>query len=265
MRSTVDCLAVTGGEVSPWLVIVALICISGGAATLLASRRTSSRHTTASAFVVLALGLGAALSLAGSPPASASQSDCGRPIAATPSAIPTGVESPTPTPTPTPTPAAQGSIRGTVSTNGYTLIVTSPAGNYETAPGQGWNLPTFQSVSGPLATSVVTLTGAGADHTFGTADDTVATVTVSPDGTYSFTGLADGEYNVSASLPTPELGDPTKTWEYPNGSASFGTTPWQWQTPSGGVRAVTIVNGSAAVGEDFLAINNQVAASSQAD
>jgi len=53
-----------------------------------------------------------------------------------------------------------------------------------------------------LAGVKVTLTGAGADNTFGTADDTKATTTTDSNGNYLFSNVGWGSYKVGIDLPT---------------------------------------------------------------
>ncbi len=50
-----------------------------------------------------------------------------------------------------------------------------------------------------IAGITVTLTGAGPDGVFGTADDTTATVITAADGSYTFCGLPQGRYRVEVS------------------------------------------------------------------
>ena len=57
-----------------------------------------------------------------------------------------------------------------------------------------------------IANVAVTLTGAGTDGIFGTADDTTATDTTDTNGLYGFSGIPAGSYRVSISSATLPVG-----------------------------------------------------------
>lgn len=262
MTLAIDCLAVTGVDVSPWVPIAAAALIAVGIGFTALGRRglQSARGTLA----ILAIATGLASAMAPVAPARAASDPCTHlhPVASTLSPSPVAMAT-TPTPASTPEqPPRRGSVSGSVAKNGWTLVITSPPGAYATFPGMGWDLPTFQGVTGPITTSTVTLTGAGVDGVFGTGDDTSTSTSVSTDGTYSFTDLTDGDYRVSATLPDPAGAEPDQSWESPYSgggitTSTFGTTAWSWQTPAGGVAEITIVGGNVVTGQDFLAVDDQ--------
>jgi hypothetical protein len=64
------------------------------------------------------------------------------------------------------------------------------------------NNPTFPGTEDPVAGVAVTLTYAGADDTFGTADDETQGTTTDAYGNYTFTSLLAGSYQVSITPPT---------------------------------------------------------------
>jgi uncharacterized repeat protein (TIGR01451 family) len=72
-------------------------------------------------------------------------------------------------------------------------------------------------VQGPtepgIANVPVTLTGAGPDGLFGTADDTTATTTTDADGFYLFTALPTGRYQVTVDSASPTLSGFLPTYE----------------------------------------------------
>lgn len=266
MTLAIDCLAVTGVDVSPWVPIAAAALIAAGLGLTALGRRglQSARGATMSTLAIFAIAAGLASAMAPVTPAHAAADPCKhlRPVASTVSPPP-GPTATTPSPASTPEqPLRRGSISGLVTKNGWALVITSPPGAYATFPGMGWDLPTFQGVTGPITTSTVTLTGAGVDGVFGTADDTSTSTSVATDGTYSFTGVADGDYRVSVTLLDPAGAEPDQSWESPYSGGgvttyNFGTTAWSWQTPAGGIAEITIVGGNDVTGQDFLAVNDQ--------
>lgn len=278
MTLAINCLAITGHDISPWVPILAAVLVAAGLGfvTLARRNRKSARGATMGVLAVLAVGVGLLSSLAPATSASATSNQCNHSSSAvttaSPTPTPTGTPTATPsaTPTPTPEPDRLGSISGTVSKNGWALVVTSPPGVYGTRPGTDWNLPTFASVTGPITRAVVYLIGPGPDGVFDTADDTSYSTPVAADGSYSFTGLADGNYQVYVSLPDPGNGELLQTWSFLDDagrytSDNFGTTDWIWQTNLNGSATVTIAGGNDVTGQNFVRVNEQIKTSTVVD
>lgn len=263
MNIAIDCLAVTGNDVAPWMPVTAFLLVAAGLGLILSGRQRRRRRATVGTLAVLAIAGGLVSSMIPASSATAASAPCTH-QSTTASTTPAGPANPATPSTPATQspvqPVRRGSISGTVTKNGHTLVITSPPAAYGTFPGTDWNLPTFQTVQGAISISTVTLTAAGGDHVFGTPDDTSTSVPVAADGTYSFIGLADGDYELTATLPDPAAGEPDQVWESPweyggTTTYTFGTTAWTWQTPAGGVASVAVSGGSDNTGQDFLAVN----------
>ena len=88
----------------------------------------------------------------------------------------------------------------------------------------------------------LSLVAAGADGQLGTADDvTIATTTTASDGSYLFSGLADGAYQVVVTDLTGRLSGYTQTYGVPNTDNNGQTNPFN----------VTITGGNSVQYADF--------------
>ncbi len=155
-------------------------------------------------------------------------------------------------------------------------MVNDPPGEYgEVVPGNWsfgppdpaaeFNLPTITAVNAGAGGVTVTLIGAGPDGLFGTADDTTATTTTGPDGSYSFVGLAAGSYRVTADLPADPAFPPfpEEAWVFSTcmaGIMPMGSEPWESQTwsyaPGGDTQERVLAPGDDVTAIDFTATND---------
>ena len=88
----------------------------------------------------------------------------------------------------------------------------------------------------------LSLVAAGADGQLGTADDvTIATTTTAADGSYLFSGLADGAYQVVVTDLTGRLAGYTQTYGVPNTDNNGQSNPFN----------VTIAGGNSVLYADF--------------
>ena len=88
----------------------------------------------------------------------------------------------------------------------------------------------------------LSLVAAGADGELGTADDvTIATTTTAADGSYLFSGLADGAYRVVVTDLSGRLEGYTQTFGVPNTDNNSQSSPF----------SVTIAGGSSVLYADF--------------
>lgn len=228
-----DCLASTGISLPPVLFIVVLLLI-GGVIALVVGRRSVRGAGVAVMALALALGFSGVAS-----PAPAFAASC------------------PPSPAATAAPVAQGSISGTYTIDGSSIVVTSPPGYYETNPGDGWNLPTFEPLTGAAVGVVVTLRLAGADGVLDTADDTLSTSETNAAGYYEFTGLANGAYRVTAAAPSPDYEFSSSTgWGWATCTTSYLASPLAITTPASAAHEATIADADALTGLDFVATNN---------
>ncbi|MFH7026140.1 MAG: SdrD B-like domain-containing protein [Heteroscytonema crispum UTEX LB 1556] len=92
---------------------------------------------------------------------------------------------------------------------------TTPLGTIGDTVYNDLNANNVQDANEPVINAVpVTLTGAGPDGQFGTADDTTATTTTDTNGRYSFPNLPLGQYTVAVNTP-PAGFTPTQTQSNP--------------------------------------------------
>jgi LPXTG-motif cell wall-anchored protein len=194
-------LPVTGGNT--WIILaIAGACLASG--VLLTYRTRKLSPVVAVVILLGAVGLIAhprAADAAGAPCLPTTTTIAGSGIPTAPTTVPTS------TLPATTIPAVVSTVEATTSTAASTTTTAQlPAQIRGRVTRFGWidGDNTDSPMSRNIADHGVTARGAGFDDTFGTSDDTTTTVTTVDDGTYEFTGLAPGLYEVTVD-PTVEV------------------------------------------------------------
>ena len=125
---------------------------------------------------------------------------------------------------------------------GYSTNATGQIGNLVFYDGNRSGVYDGPSIDHGIGGVTLSLVAAGADGQFGTADDvTIATTTTAIDGSYLFSGVADGAYQVVVTDLAGRLVGYTQTYGVPNTDNNGQGSPY----------SVTISGGNSVLYADF--------------